>query len=71
MFRNDKFGKFQGFGHPKTIYSNISKIRLLIQMTFCGNAKIQMDLSKKNRFSTEEAISHLPRTEKRKKVKCT
>ena len=32
------------------IYSNISKIRLLIQR----NASMQMDISKKNRFSAEK-----------------
>ena len=43
-----------------TIYSNISKIRLLIQITLCRNARIQMDISKKNRFSPEKAINYLP-----------
>ena len=43
-----------------TIYSNISKIRLLIQISLCRNAKIQMDISKKNRFSAEKAMSYFP-----------
>ena len=41
-----------------TIYSNISKIRLYIQITLCGNARIQIDVSKKNRFSGEKAINY-------------
>ena len=43
---------------------------VLIQITLCRNARIQMDLSKNkhNRFSAEEAINYIPRTEKRKKV---
>ena len=45
-------------------YSNISKIRLLIQ-TLCRNARTQMDLSKNNHFLTDEAITYIPRTEKR------
>ena len=65
MFRNDKF---HGFGHPHNLFE--SKIRVLIQITLCRNARIQMDLSKNkhNRFSAEEAINYIPRTEKRKKV---
>ena len=51
-----------------TVYSNISKIMVLIQITLCRNARIQMDLSKNNPFSAEEAINFIPRTEKRKKV---
>ena len=51
-----------------TIYSDISKIRVLIQITLPRNTRIQMDISKNNRFSAEEAINHIPRTEKRKKV---
>ena len=41
-----------------TIYSNISRISLLIQITLCRNARIQMDISKKNRFSAEKAINY-------------
>ena len=63
MFRNDKF---PGFGYPYTLFE--SKKRVLIQITLCRNARIQMDLSKNNSFSTEEAINYTPRTEKRKKV---
>ena len=63
MFRNEKF---PGFEH--TIYSNISKIRVLIQIALSRNARIQMDLSKNNRFSAEEARNYIPRTDKRKKV---
>ena len=65
MFRNDKF---PGFGHPYNLFE--SKIRLLIQITLCRNARIQMDLSKNkhNRFSAEEAINYIPHTKKRKKV---
>ena len=51
-----------------TIYSNISKMRVLIQITLRRNARIPMDISKNNRVSTEEAINYIPRTEKRKKV---
>ena len=58
---------FQALDGLKT-YSNIFKIRLLIQVTLCRNARIQMNLSKNNRVSTEEAINYIPRTEKRKKV---
>ena len=43
-----------------TIYSNISRISLLIQITLCRNARIQMDISKKNRFSAEKAINYFP-----------
>ena len=43
-----------------TIYSNISKIRLLIQISLCRNARIQMDKSKKNYFSAEKAINNFP-----------
>ena len=38
-----------------TSYLNISKIRLLIQITLCRNARIQMDLLKNNYFSAEES----------------
>ena len=64
-FRNDKV---HGFGHPYSLFE--SKIRVLIQVTLCANARIQMDLSKNkhNRFSAEEAINYIPRTKKRKKV---
>ena len=43
-----------------TVYSNISKTRILIQIWLCRNARIQMDISKKNRFSAEKAINHFP-----------
>ena len=49
-------------------YLNISKIRVLIQITLCRNARIQIDLSKNNCFSSEEAKNYIPRTEKRKEV---
>ena len=42
--------------------------RLLIQITLCGNARIQIDISKNNCFSAEQANSYIPRTEKTKKV---
>ena len=51
-----------------TSYLNISKIKVLIQITLCRNARIQMDLSKNNCFSAEEAKNYIPHTEKRKKV---
>ena len=51
-----------------TSYLNISKIRVLIKMTLRRNARIQMDLSKNNCFSAEEAKNYIPHTEKRKKV---
>ena len=38
-----------------TIYSNISKMRLFIQITLYRKAKTQMDISKKNHFSVEKA----------------
>ena len=47
-----------------TSYLNISKIRVLIQIALCRNARIQMDLSKNNCFSAEEAKSDIPRAEK-------
>ena len=50
------------------IYSNISKIRLLIQITLYKNTRIQMDISKNKPFSAEEAINYILRTKKRKKV---
>ena len=37
-----------------------SKIRLLIQITLCRNARIQMNISKKNLFSAEKAINYFP-----------
>ena len=43
-----------------TIYSNISRISLLIQITLCRNARIQMDISKKNHLSAEKAINYFP-----------
>ena len=51
-----------------TSYLNISKIRVLIQITLCRNARIQMDLSKNNCFSAEKAKYYIPGTEKRQKV---
>ena len=51
-----------------TSYLNISKIRVLIQMTLCRNARIQMDLSKNNCFSAEEAENYIPHTVKRNKL---
>ena len=51
-----------------TSYLNISKIRVLIQITLCRNARIQMDLSKNNCFSAEEAKYYIPGTEKRQKA---
>ena len=62
MFWKDKFPVYN------TICSNIFKIKVLIQITSCRNAKIQMDISKSNCFSAEEAINCIPRTKKRKKV---
>ena len=49
-------------------YLNTSKISVLIQITLCRNARIQMHLSKNNCFSAEKAKNYIPRTEKRKKV---
>ena len=49
------------------IYFNISKIRVLIQITICRNARIQMMLSKNKRFSAEKAKHYTPSTEKTKK----
>ena len=51
-----------------TIYLNISKIRLLDQIKLCRNASIEMDPSKNNRFSAEEAMNYIPHTKKKKKV---
>ena len=51
-----------------TSYLNISKIRVLIKMTLRRNARIQMDLSKNNCFSAEEAENYIPRTVKRNKL---
>ena len=50
-----------------TIYSNIFKIRLLIQITLCRNAKIEMDISKNNRFSAEKAINYFLSSWEKKK----
>ena len=49
------------------IYFNISKTRVLIQITICRNARIQMVLSKNNGFSEEETKNYTARTKKRKK----
>ena len=49
------------------IYFSISKIRVLIQITLCRNARIQMVLSKSNRFSEEETQNYTSRTKKKKK----
>ena len=49
-----------------TIYSVISKIRVLIQITFCRNARIKTVLSKNNSFPAEEIINYIRRTEKKK-----
>ena len=51
-----------------TSYLNSSKIKVLIQITLCRNPRIQMDLSKNNCFSAEEAKYYIPGTEKRQKV---
>ena len=51
-----------------TIYSNISEIMLLIQTTLCRNTRIQMDLSKNNRSTADEATNYISRTKKRKKA---
>ena len=48
-----------------TSYLNISKIRVLIQITLCRNARIQMDLSKNNCFSAEEAKNYSSHREKK------
>ena len=59
MFWNDKF----------LDYSNISKNMILIQTKCCRNvSSIQIDLSRKKLFSTQEAINNIPSTAKRKKV---
>ena len=50
-----------------TIYSNISKIRLLIQITLYRNVRIQIDISKKNHFSAEKAINYFPSHLEKKK----
>ena len=42
------------------IYSNISKIRLLIQITLWETPEYANGLSKKNRFSAEIAINYFP-----------
>ena len=62
-----KMKNFRAFD-TLTIYSNSFKIRVLIHKTLCRNARIQMDILKNNRFSAEETINYIPRTEKRKKV---
>ena len=48
-----------------TSYLNISKIRVLIQKALCRNARIQMDLSKNNCFSAEEAKNYSSHREKK------
>ena len=64
MFQNNKFPAL----NTLTIYLNISEVRVFIQITLCRNNRIQMDVSKNNRFSAEEAKDDIPRTEKRKEV---
>ena len=49
-----------------TICCNISKIRLLIQISVCRHARIQMDISKKNCFSAEKAINYSPSLREKK-----
>ena len=44
-----------------------SKIRLLIQITLCRNARIQIVISRKNRFSAEKAINYFPSHWEKKK----
>ena len=64
MFRYDKF---PGFGTPLIFFLECSPNKLFIQITLSRNARIQMDLSKNNRFSHQEATNYIPRIEKRKK----
>ena len=47
------------------IFSNISKIRISFQIKLCKTSVYEMDLSKSNLFSSEEAINYIPRTEKK------
>ena len=71
MFRNDKFPGFGNpeiSGHPYNLLEYFQNENIVIQIKLCRNSRIQMDLSKNNRFSTEEAINYILRTEKRKKV---
>ena len=49
-----------------TICCNISKIRLLIQISVCRHARIQMDISKKNCFSAGKAINYFPSLREKK-----
>ena len=55
-----KMTKFHSLNTLKS-YLNFSKIRVLIQIALCRNARIQMNLSK------NEAKNYTPCTEKRKK----
>ena len=69
MFRKFKFPALDTL----TMYSNISKIRIVVQIRLCEKVSIEMDRSKNNRFSAEEAINYIPRTEKKRRhqyVKC-
>ena len=65
-FHVSKWQNFQALD-TFTIYSNIFKIRLLIQITLCRNAKIEMDISKNNRFSAEKAINYFLSSWEKKK----
>ena len=47
-------------------YSNLSKIRLSIQISLCRNARIQMDISRRKRFSAEKAIDYFPSHQEKK-----
>ena len=49
-----------------TVYPNIFKIRILIQIKLCENVGKQMDLSKKDSFSTQETTNYIPHAKKRK-----
>ena len=49
-----------------TTYSDISKKRLLIEIAFCRNARIQIDISKTDRFSEEKAINYFSLAENKK-----
>ena len=49
MFWNEKF---PGFEHPYNLFEYFQN---KIQITLCRNVRVQMDLSKNNRFSAEEA----------------
>ena len=63
MFRNDKF---PGFGHPYNLFKYFQNKGIDSNNT--SQERQNTNISKNNRFSAEEAINYIHRTEKRRKL---